>query len=191
MKSLIFSTGNTEKFRTAHDACAIKNIDLQQVDIEITEIQEEDPEKVAIDKAQKAFAAIKKPLVITDDSWAFSGLNGFPGVYMHSMNHWFTPEDFLRLTKPLKDRGVILTQYLVFVDGPDMKVFSHQTQGILLNEVKGTSDHPSHTVISLEGDNGLSIAEAYDVAIDKSSRRSGQVWHDFTAWYIENAPLIK
>jgi inosine/xanthosine triphosphate pyrophosphatase family protein len=104
MKNLIFSTGNDEKFITAQHACEQYSIDLKQQEVDVTEIQEEDPKKVAVDKANKAFNSIGKPLVITDDSWAFAGLNGFPGVYMHSINTWFTPDDFLRLVLPLENR---------------------------------------------------------------------------------------
>ena len=96
MKKVIFSTGNAEKFLTAKHVCELYDIQLTQKSSDIVEIQSENPEIVALDKASKAFALFKKPVVITDDSWAFSGLKGFPGVYMHSINAWFTPEDFLR-----------------------------------------------------------------------------------------------
>ena len=183
MKRLIFSTGNAEKFLTAKHVCDLLGIDLEQRDIDVTEIQEEDPEKVAIDKAQKAFNEMGQPLVITDDSWSFAGLKGFPGVYMHSINQWFTPQDFIRLTLPLENREIVLTQYLVYMDSSQRKVFKRQTKGELLKEVRGTSKHPSLTVMTLLGDNGLSIAEVYDQASDKSTRRQAQIWHDFVKWY--------
>ncbi|CAN5611646.1 XTP/dITP diphosphatase [soil metagenome] len=183
MKQLLFSTGNAEKFLTAKHVCDSASISLEQINIEVTEIQEENPEKVALDKSTKAFSEVGKPLVITDDSWAFAGLKGFPGVYMHSMNEWFTPEDFLRLTLPLENREVTLTQYLVYIDGRQQKVLTQQTKGVLLKEIRGTSAHPSHTIITIDGDYGLSIAEAYDRVEDKSSRRSAQIWHDFVNWY--------
>lgn len=186
MKQLIFSTGNAEKFLTAKHVCDSAGISLNQVKIEATEIQEEDSEKVARDKAVKAFNEVGKPLVITDDSWAFAGLRGFPGVYMHSINEWFTPEDFLRLTLPLESREVTLTQYLVYIDGKQQKVFKQKTGGTLLREIRGTSAHPSHTVITIDGDDGQSIAEAYDRAEDKSTRRSARIWHDFVRWYQDS-----
>jgi inosine/xanthosine triphosphate pyrophosphatase family protein len=185
MKSLIFATGNAEKFLTAKHACDLSGLALEQRDVEVSEIQSEDPEKVALDKARKAFDIVRQPVVITDDSWAFSGLRGFPGVYMHSINEWFRSEDFLRLVLPLEDRGVTLTQYLVYIDGSGPKVFTRQTVGTLLKETRGTSKHPSHTVITLSGDDGLSIAEAFERTSDKSTRRSALVWHDFVAWYLE------
>lgn len=180
---LVFSTGNDEKFAIAKQACDHFGIKITQENLGIDEIQEEDSRKVALDKAAKVYALAKKPVVISDDSWAFSGLRGFPGVYMHSINEWFTPKDFLNLTLSLKDRRVTLTQYLVYDDGQMQKVFTRQTEGTLLKEIRGTSKHPSHTVITLVGDNGLSIAEAYDQAQDKSTRNSAQIWRDFGTWF--------
>jgi len=185
MKDLIFATGNDVKFITAKHVCDRYNIQLTQKRIDVTEIQEEDPAKVAVDKAVKAFEACKRPLVITDDSWEFSGLRGFPGVYMHSINEWFTPEDFLRLVLPLKDRKAILTQHLVYADGHKQKLFTKQTEGSLLKELRGTSKYPSFQIITLDGDNGLSIAEAYDLAKDKSTRRAAKIWHDFAEWFSQ------
>lgn len=183
MSHLVFSTGNAEKFLAAKHTCDLFGINIEQRTLDIVEIQDENPENVALDKAQKAFDIVKQPVVITDDSWAILGLNGFPGIYMHSINEWFTPEDFLRLTQPLKDRRVMLTQYLVFTDGTQPKIFTRQTEGALLPEVRGSSPHPSHTIMTLPGDNGLSIAEAYSQVTDKSTRRLARIWHEFAEWY--------
>jgi non-canonical purine NTP pyrophosphatase (RdgB/HAM1 family) len=183
MKEITFSTGNDEKFLTATHVCDRYGIKLTQKSADVTEIQGENPEKVATDKASKAFELFKVPVVITDDSWAFSGLRGFPGVYMHSINEWFTPEDFLRLILPLADRKAVLTQYLVYDDGHEQKIFTHQTEGELLKEIRGNSKYPNYTVITLAGDNGLSIAEAYDLATDKSTRETAQIWQDFANWF--------
>src|ERR1700733_12593651 len=98
MKRLLFSTSNDDKFQTAQHTCQQYGIEMVQETADIVEIQSEDPEAVALDKAGKAFEHFKQPVVITDDSWGFLGLGGFPGVYMHSMNHWFSAEDFLHLT---------------------------------------------------------------------------------------------
>ncbi|MGC1177121.1 MAG: non-canonical purine NTP pyrophosphatase [Candidatus Saccharimonadales bacterium] len=185
MKQLVFSTGNDMKFLTAKHACTQYGVNLTQRSVDIIEIQE-DPKQVALDKAQKAFAAVSQPLVITDDSWSFAGLKGFPGVYMHSINEWFSPEDFLRLTSSLTDRTVTLTVYLIYVDGKQQKVFTRQTKGHLLKEIRGTSKYASHTIITMDGDNGLSIAQAHEQANDKSARSSARIWHEFAEWFGES-----
>lgn len=184
---ITFCTTNQDKFRTAKDACAQFNIALEQAAVEVDEIQSEDAKKVAIDKAQKAYEKLKKPLAITDDSWSFPGLNGFPGAYMHSMNTWLSPADFLRLTLPLQDRRVVLTQHLVYTDGDLVKVFESTTQGELLKEVRGNSKHSSLTIMTLEGDNGLSMAEVMELDHDKSALSTAKVWKNFAVWYTATA----
>jgi inosine/xanthosine triphosphate pyrophosphatase family protein len=187
MKQLIFSTGNREKFMIAEHTCKKFGIKLVQQVSDIIEIQSEDPEVIARDKAAKVFAVTNKPVVVTDDSWALLGLKGFPGSYMHAVNKWFTPDDFLRLTLPLKDRRVIQTSWLVFDDGRKQKVFHSEIPGTLLKEIRGKSVHPSNTVISLEGDKGLSQAEVFAQTVDQSERQYAKNWHDLCAWLTSNA----
>ena len=183
MKKLLFNTGNRTKLLNAQQVCAHYGVKVVQENIEVNEIQSEDPRQVAINKAKSVYSLLKKPVVVSDDSWSFMGLDGFPGVYMHSVNTWLKPGDFLRLTLPLKDRRVILTQFLVYIDEHGEKIFADNTEGKLLNEIRGNSPHPSHTIISMPGDNGLSIAEAYEQGIDRSERKTAKIWHDFAKWY--------
>ncbi|MDB5163940.1 MAG: RdgB/HAM1 family non-canonical purine pyrophosphatase, dITP/XTP pyrophosphatase [Candidatus Saccharibacteria bacterium] len=183
MKELIFSTGNADKFASAQSACTEYGLTFTQSKLDIDEIQGENSERIARDKANKAFVLVQKPLVVTDDSWAFLGLNGFPGAYMRSMNHWFTPEDFLRLTLPLQDRQVLLKMYVVYQDAQRQKLFTGEVSGKLLKEVRGHSDNPSHSIVSLDGDNGLSIAEVYEQGTNLSQRQSAIIWHQFAKWY--------
>jgi hypothetical protein len=84
---------------------------------------------------------------------------------------------------PLEDRGVTLIQFLVYVEKRKQKIFTGHIEGFLLKEIRGNSQYPSQTVITLSGDSGLSIAEAYAQAVDKSMRQSAQVWHDFAKWF--------
>jgi inosine/xanthosine triphosphate pyrophosphatase family protein len=185
VKNILFATGNSSKLLNARAVCSKYGIKVVQKIFEVDEIQSENAEKVALDKANKSFSLAKRPIVITDDSWSMLGLNGFPGVYMHSLNTWFKPEDFLRLTLPLADRRIILTQILVYTDSQQQKVFTMRTEGKLIKEVRGSSEHASHTITTMPGDNGLTIAEAYNKGVDRSQRQSAQIWHEFARWYAE------
>ena len=183
MKSLIFSTGNDSKFSTAHKVCDDYGIKLVQNELDIDEIQGEDPEKIVKDKVRKAYNQLKKPVVVSDDSWVIPGLNGFPGPYMKPMNHWFTVEDFLRLTLPLKDRRVFLIGYLAYKDGNHLKIFHQKREGFLLKEARGKQSYPNHKIFSMLGDNGLSISEVYDKGLDRSERDVAKIWHEFAEWF--------
>lgn len=183
MKRVLFATGNQHKFLMASHMCEHHDIQLVQQNIDVPEIQSEDPAQIAADKAAKAYAAVGKPVVITDDSWSFAGLKGFPGPYMHSINKWFTPNDFLHLTQSLRNRKITLTQYLVYDDGKSQKVFTRRSLGKLLAEPRGTSQYASHTIMALDSDDGLSIAEAFDRITDLSTRDPAQIWKDFATWF--------
>lgn len=183
MKQITFATGNDLKLRLAADTAKSYGIHVTGQALEIDEIQSEDAQKVIRDKAAKAFAIVKQPVVVSDDSWAFRALNGFPGVYMHSVNAWFTPEDFLRLMSGVKDRKVTLTQMIVYQDSSGQKLFAQETGGEILLAPSGTSpDSPNHTVTAMDGDGGLSIAEVYNRE-HLGDRRVSRVWQEFFEWY--------
>ena len=183
MNKLIFCSENPEKFSNAELVCEQYGIELEQAKLSINEIQSEDGDEIVVDKLNKAYAILKKPMVVSDDSWQISGLNGFPGPYMKSINHWFTPEDFLRLTLSLEDRSVYLIQRLGYKDENVSKIFTRKTKGTILREIKGEYGVASHKLISMNGDDGLTISEIYDKGFDKAGREISANWHEFIQWY--------
>jgi non-canonical purine NTP pyrophosphatase (RdgB/HAM1 family) len=182
MKQLIFATSNELKFRAADQVCRDYGVELLQRKLDIDEIQGEDSRLIALDKARRAYKILAKPVIISDDSWAFAGLNGFPGPYMSSMNEWLTPEDFLRLTRHLDNRRVVLTQLVIYKDSGNEKIFTSVIEGQLLKEVRGKSLHANHTIIALDGDNGDSIAERYGSG-NLKERRASDIWRELAKWY--------
>ena len=94
---IYFITGNARKVGEAKLACELAGIEIVQQQVEIDEIQSTVPHAISIDKAEKAYNLIKKPLVVTDTFWRIPALNGFPGAYMKDIANWFSSEDFLSL----------------------------------------------------------------------------------------------
>ncbi len=183
MKNLVFSTGNKEKFKAASDVCRVYGIDLIQKELPILEIQSEDPAEIIKDKVMKAYELLQEPVIVSDDSWHFEGLNGFLGPYMKSINHWFRTEDFINLTRHLDNKRVYITMYLAFKNAKQVKLFHYRHGGYILDSPKGISGPPAVQITSLDGDRGLSIAEIYDQGQDNSVRDASQVWHDFVQYY--------
>ncbi len=183
---LLCATGNNHKFGIGQHTCAKFGIELEQAIFEVDEIQSENAEEVITKKAIAKYELAKQPLLVSDDFWAIPGLKGFPGPYMKSINHWFTPKDFVNLTRKLSDRTIILQQFLAYYDGHETVVFSHDIPGVLLTDPRGNEGPPIMKVVSLEGDGGLSIAEVYDQgkahATDRINGRK-DAWYQFAEWY--------
>jgi XTP/dITP diphosphohydrolase len=181
MIEILYATGNKIKFQLAHEICNKFEITLTQHGLDVPEIQGEDGEAIAMDKAAKAYAKFQKPLVISDDNWIIPGLNGFPGPYMKSMNDWFTADDWLRLTRQLSDRRIILRQICVYQDGDNQHVFTYDMEGLLLTDARGVSPHPHSAITSFDGGKH-SNAEFHEQSKSAASHRQ-TAWHDFAEWY--------
>jgi XTP/dITP diphosphohydrolase len=183
MKPILYATGNAIKFQLAQHVCSTYNIQLEQIALDVPEIQSEQGEPVARDKAEKAFAKFGKPVVVSDDSWMIPGLKNFPGPYMKSMNDWFTPDDWLRLTSVLEDRRVILRQIVVYQDSDVQKLFFTDIEGEMLREARGKSPFAHATITSFDGKQ--SNAEYHERGENAAQNRPTS-WHDFAEWYKGN-----
>ena len=171
----------------AQTVCDKFNIKIKQASIDIDEIQGENPVIIVKDKAYRAYKVLSKPVVVSDDSWDIPALNGFPGPYMKSINHWFKPDDFLRLMNGIEDRSIILHQLLAYYDGYTMKVFSNDIHGKIIDEQRGRNDQsPNMTVTVLDHDHGRTIAEVFEQgqkAVVERYLTRPDAWHSFVDWF--------
>lgn len=186
MPDLYFVTSNDQKFAKGQSVCAEYDVRLLQHDFEIDEVQSEDIDYVAKRKAEAAFAAAGQPVIISDDAWQITGLNGFPGTYAKSVNTWFSSEDYVRLTKDLEDRTIIFVQSLVYQDRTTQKLFKRETKGVLLKDVRGERGVSIQKVVSLEPDQTTSISEVIGNGSHYTGENTLKVWHDFATWYKEH-----
>lgn len=182
---LLYITGNSSKFATAHNNMQKYGINLEQKVLDVPEIQAETTLEVALDKAQKAFALVGQPLLVSDHGWLVAALNGFPGPYMKYMNEWLNPDNFLALMTGQQNREVVLRQNLIYIDKDIVKDFSYDIHGYLLHEASGTLGTHWDKIVCLTGDN-KSVA----VAREESGKRSvllevEEPWRSFANWYKE------
>lgn len=181
-----YVTGNQGKFKTAEFILKDFGVELEQKSLDITEIQAETIEEVALDKAKKAFNQVKEPLFISDSGWIISALKGFPGPYMKYINDWFEPKDFLNLMRDKEERKTTLRQAIVYIDNNQTKIFTFDSPGKILDRVTGNSGIPSDRVISLSK-NGRSIAEEKEqTAGGFSLGGEERLWQDFGEWLKKN-----
>lgn len=188
MLKIICVTSNDFKFAIGQANLAKFGIELEQRVVDIDEIQGEDAERIVRTKALSAYQAIGRPVLVTDDSWNIAGLHGFPGPYMKSINHWFTPEDFIRITKDLDDKLITLEQWVAYQDEDECVVFRKDLPGRILDAPKGQYGPTIMKVVTLEGDEGFTISEMYDAGKAHDDKRidRGSAWFEFGKWYAKN-----
>jgi XTP/dITP diphosphohydrolase len=179
---ITFVTGNKQKVEYLRQACEPFSIPVEQLELEIDEIQSEDPEKVAIYKAKDAYRLAKRPVIVQDTFWSIAALGGFPGAYMAHVTKWFKPEDWLALMANKNDRTVTNTGVIVYYDGKKTKIFSKSRGGVLIEEARGGASGTSfgHVVIMNGFDKTLAeFADEGKIAYKEDEA----VWHDFAKWY--------
>lgn len=185
MSTFLFATGNDMKFRSAAAVCKQFGVTLEQLRIDVPEMQAENGEQVAQDKALRVYEMVQKPVIISDDSWIIPGLGGFPGPFMKSINKWFSPEDWLRLTSSLTDRRVVLKQIVVYQDERGQKLFFKDIDGVLLKEIRGQDSSASNTIVSLDGGK-TSVAEMANTKATLADINARTSWHELCEWLVEN-----
>lgn len=177
---LLFATTNDHKYATAQHVCSQFGITVERKQLDITEIQSDNGEEVAVHKAQEAYDRLGEPVVVTDDSWLIHGLNGFPGPYMKYMNQWLSAEDFLRLTSSLSDRSTVLRQIVAYADGNKPRIFSVDIACLLLHEARGESKYPIFQIASFDG--GKHSAAEISAAGYTAINDHHTAWHELCEW---------
>jgi inosine/xanthosine triphosphate pyrophosphatase family protein len=159
MKEVLFATTNDRKINEANQALASFDIVTEPVQIEIDEIQHQDPTSITKAKAAAAFGMLSRPVVVSDISWSIPALGGFPGGYMKDMGLWLAEKDWLNLVAPHSDRKILCQDQIAYCDGTYAVHFSVECSGVILAEPQGSSIDPHESfgrIVSLDGVRSLS-----------------------------------
>ena len=179
---LLFVTGNASKFYEASKVCKEFDIDLMQMTADVDEMQHHDPVAITKAKAQSAFEAVGKPVVVNDSSWDIPAYNGFPGGYMKDVTRWFSTEDFIHLMKDKADRRIFLHETVVYMDEKNTEIFMHKRMGRLIEEPRGQSLPTFTRILEMEGE-GMTVSEVFDQGEWEITEERYKHWYDFAKWY--------
>ena len=81
MKKIYLVTGNPKKLKE-WQAIVPSHIQLDTLDVDLPEIQSDDPEEIVVDKVKRAYEHIGKPVVVEDVSASLEKLGGLPGPFV-------------------------------------------------------------------------------------------------------------
>lgn len=78
-------TGNENKLRE-WQAIMPASIELMSVDVDLTEIQSDNPEVIVADKLRRAYDHVGVPVIVEDVDAGLDKLNGLPGPFIKFFN---------------------------------------------------------------------------------------------------------
>ncbi|MEK6924547.1 MAG: non-canonical purine NTP pyrophosphatase [Candidatus Micrarchaeota archaeon] len=135
---LLFATTNPGKFREAADAVKERGLQLEQANIEIEEPKLLELEKTAERKAQLAFNALGRPVVVEDTGVFFDEYPLFPGTYSKFAVKTLGIPALLKLLEGGK-RGARFATIAAYCDGKTTNTFEGEARGTILETPEGKS----------------------------------------------------
>lgn len=114
--TMAFVTSNPSKVATAAEHLARFGVAVEQTALELEEIQSDSVQAVALHKAQQAFRALQRPLIIEDSGFYIDELNRFPGPLVKYVIKALGAEGVARLADPTPNRYCHFEGVLVYVD---------------------------------------------------------------------------
>jgi len=134
--NLLFVTNNKWKVREISEVLKEFDISLEQRQKEIPEKELNSIEKIAIDKAKRAFKEFREPLIVEDTGLYFKAYKDFPGTHPKRVFLGIGFDGIFRLLKG-KDPNAFFKSVIVFIDSPtNYKVFSGEMRGKIIQKVK-------------------------------------------------------
>lgn len=81
MSEILLVTGNAHKLKEWQSSMP-SEITLNSVDIDLPELQSDDPIEIVTDKAKRAYDVVGKPVIVEDVSAGLVELGGLPGPFI-------------------------------------------------------------------------------------------------------------
>ena len=148
---LRFLTRNPGKFRELREMVASSKYRLLQDDTEIHELQTEDMNALVRDKVLKAFARIRRPLIVDHTGLQFDLLNGFPGGLTSVFYEKLQSEGIANLIGKSTNRKVKAVTLIGYCDGRKIHVFKGEVNGLVAMEPKGKGGFQWDTIFIPKG----------------------------------------
>ncbi len=179
---LFLITKNNYKYLEASLILRPYGIRLEQVPLSKEEIQAESLEKIALHAARKAYALLKRPLVVDDSGLFVEALRGFPGPYSSYVYKTIGYEGILALLGNSGNRRACFRTALALISPPVEKLFIGETCGIISREPMGSGGFGFDPVFIPEG-RGKTYAQMTTTEKNAISHR-GKAFRLMASWLV-------
>ena len=130
-------SSNAKKYREMVQVLGQYGIASHFVKFSVQEIQSESVYRIAEAKSTRAFFHLRKPVIIEDDGFFISSLNGFPGQYASFIFSTIGNQGLLKLMDNVRNRKAYFLSVIAYNDGHTFRLFSGKTHGTLSRSASG------------------------------------------------------
>jgi XTP/dITP diphosphohydrolase len=185
--SLLFVTGNKNKFAEAQIIMKRAGISLTQYHERPIEIQSNSLHDIAHHSCQQALEVVKQPLFVEDAGMFIYPLNGFPGPYSSYVLKTLGNSGILKLMDSEKNRTAVFRSVIAYGEpNRDIQLFEGETMGRISRRIRGTEWGFDPIFIPDEGD-GSTYAEMPDDMKNRISHRAKSL-SKFVQWFLKYGP---
>ena len=116
MFKIIFVTSNSNKAKEV--ALILENfrIDVEHINLRLTEIQSDSLEEIAKASALEAADRVDKPVIVEDSGLFIKSLNGFPGPFSSYVQKTIGNKGILKLMGGIHDREACFKSVVAYCD---------------------------------------------------------------------------
>lgn len=147
---LYFATGNPNKVQEAEEF--FPNIEIEQVDIDPTEVMDEDLEVIARTSVETIPESFDNPIFVEDSGLFIEELEGFPGPISGYVHHTLGNEKIQALLKDTTNRSAYF-ESVIAVRLPEGRIatFTGRLEGKIAEEIRGEHGFDYDSIFIPEG----------------------------------------
>ncbi|MFQ5941494.1 MAG: XTP/dITP diphosphatase [Nitrososphaerales archaeon] len=167
---IYFATTNTDKFKEVKTILSSYDIEVKIAKIDLLEIQSDDLESIALEKAKDASRKLNVKVIVEDDGLFIGSLKGFPGPYSSFVFRTIGNEGIIQLVKTHNNRNATFRSVIAYVEPKNIALtFVANVNGKISAEIRGAGWGYDPIFIP-DGSGGLTYAEL-EVKKNESSHR--------------------
>jgi inosine triphosphate pyrophosphatase len=130
MQQIVLVTGNPNKLREWQQMMP-SAIDLESVDVDLVEVQSDDPEEIVTDKAKRAYAHVGKPVIVEDVDAGLEKLDGLPGPFIKFFNKKLGKDALFKLAGREGEKAMVGCT-AAYYDGEKMIIVRGEVNGTVV-----------------------------------------------------------
>jgi len=181
---IVFVTGNLNKAREVAEILRNSRIDVEHVNLTLTEIQSDSLEEIAKASALEATGLVGKPVIVEDSGLFIKSLDGFPGPFSSYVQKTIGNRGILKLMGGIDDRDASFRSVVAYCDEKRKPLsFTGEVRGKISYDEKGKV-WAFDPIFIPNRKGGKTYAEMGPVEKDMISHRR-RALEKFAKWYLK------